>query len=117
MSEYLVSMRLSHTGLRDFLDNAGTVEVTITAIHSETPMEADAPKQQKPVRKRTSKINEALLDCLTFGQKNVSELKEALVAAGMSANSLSTGLSALQKTKEVIAVGDGVYALVQQQAA
>lgn len=87
------------------------VETSVMDRNYNIPAPAPAPEPLKPVRKRTSKINEALLDCLTFGTKNVSDLKQALVEKGLSANSLSTGLAALQKSGEVVAKGDGAYAL------
>ena len=64
--------------------------------------------QRSPKR---SRVNETIREALQNGSGKVSDLKEKLISAGMSAASLSTGIAALTKAGEIERVGDGEYAL------
>jgi hypothetical protein len=55
-------------------------------------------------------VNEAILQALDQGPASVGALKEALLSAGKSAASLSTGIAALTKSGKIERSGDGEYA-------
>ena len=61
-------------------------------------------------RKRGSKVVETILEALKDGEADIPALKSGLSKAGLSENSLSTGLAILQKDGRVKRNGDGVYA-------
>lgn len=62
-------------------------------------------------RKRNSKVVETILETLKNGEARISDLKSGLGRAGLSENSLSTGLAVLQKNGKIKRSGDGFYAL------
>jgi len=80
----------------------------------EQPQEAP-PEPEKapraPRAKRPSKINAVILKALADGPRRVPELKEALVIAGFSAASLSTGIASLQTSDQICRIDDGKYAI------
>lgn len=104
--------------LADLLDAiekyAVTVEVSVSNGAPKAEGMAAAPKTktgQQGKRAKKSKVNDTIRSTLAKGSGSISALKEGLVAAGMSAASLSTGIAALTKAGEIERVGDGEYAL------
>ena len=74
-----------------------------------------APVSKEPRAPRQSStgklsVNEAILQTLSDGPASVGKLKEALLDAGKSAASLSTGIAALTKSGKIERTGDGEYA-------
>lgn len=72
---------------------------------------APAPVVKKERKQRVSKVNTALLKALESGPQATPTLGAALEAAGLSRNSLSTGLAVLQRENAVTRKEDGTYAL------
>jgi hypothetical protein len=73
-----------------------------------------APVSKEPRAPRQSStgklsVNEAILQTLSDGPASVGALKEALLSAGKSAASLSTGIAALTKSGKIERTGDGEY--------
>ena len=71
----------------------------------------DAAPAPRATRKRTSKVNDAILDRLHKGGADAGDLRVTLEHAGLSPNSLSTGLAILQKDGRIRRAGDGSYEL------
>jgi len=121
MSEYLVTLKLSRRELIDFLDATGRIDnanisVIREAESAELAVEAPPPKRrktdeksddgsiykpQRAAKRRVSKINETILNAIANGEADATSLRKALVAAGLSEHSLSTGLAALQKAGKI----------------
>jgi hypothetical protein len=72
---------------------------------------SDAVPAPRATRKRTSKVNEAILDRLHKGGADAADLRVSLEHAGLSPNSLSTGLALLQKDGKIRRGDDGSYEL------
>jgi hypothetical protein len=111
---HLGKMTVSHVS-----EYAPGVTVNRTMESPPAPEPAPAPvaikkkaKKRKPAKLRGSKVNDIILATIARmgGSATVKMLKQALEDAGMSAGSLSTGLAALQKSKAIERIGDGVYA-------
>jgi hypothetical protein len=111
---HLGKMTVSHIG-----DYTPGVTVNRTMESPPAPTTEPAPvavkkkaKKRKPAKLRGSKVNDIILATIKHmgGSATVRMLKQALEDAGMSAGSLSTGLAALQKSKAIERVGDGLYA-------
>ena len=123
MTMYRVSATFSQRELIDFIDANGTVDLKIEAIQDPdtvSPHGFDSPVQsairRRPAaklerKKRGSKVVETILEALKDGEADIPALKSGLSKAGLSENSLSTGLAILQKDGRVKRNGDGVYAL------
>ena len=58
-------------------------------------------RQPRAAYNRVSKVNETILSAIGEGSNEASALKQALVKAGMSEHSLSTGLAALYKAGKI----------------
>lgn len=110
---------VDRTVLADLLDAiegyAANVEIKVGngAPKATSAPAAKAAKTAKTSQRspKRSKVNETIREALQNGAGKVSELKERLIASGMSAASLSTGIAALTKAGEIERVGDGEYAL------
>ncbi len=131
MNIYRVSFNMEADNVANFLLKVAPHlgKVTLTWINDipdrqqpaapapEQPQEApEAPPQPEkapraPRAKRPSKVNAVILKALADGPRRVPELKEALVAAGFSAASLSTGIASLTAEDMICRVGDGQYAI------
>ena len=120
MTMYRVSATFSQRELIDFIDANGTVDLKIEAVPDAVSQGDDNPvatparaSRARPVqrRKRGSKVVETILEALKDGEADIPALKSGLSKAGLSENSLSTGLAILQKDGRVKRNGDGVYAL------
>ena len=123
MTMYRVSATFSQRELIDFIDANGTVDLKIEAVPDAVSQGDDAAKETSPRalrtksiqrRKRGSKVVETILKTLEEAGPNGAEIKELKVdlgRAGLSENSLSTGLAVLQKNGKIKRSGDGFYAL------
>ena len=107
-----VSDRDKIAELLDSISGYGKIEVDLFR-----PEKAETEPKPKPklktskfTRQRKSKVNDAILNAMNGGSANLKTLKQALEGAGMSASSLSTGLTALTKSGKIERVGDGEYA-------
>jgi hypothetical protein len=106
MNTYTITLELDRNQFIDFLDGPlGTSKIDVKVNQSAHA----AP----PTRIRTSKVNDAILGALKHGPATNPDLKAALVNAGLSAGSLSTGLAMLQKSGVVGRSSDGAYELKQ----
>jgi predicted Rossmann fold nucleotide-binding protein DprA/Smf involved in DNA uptake len=121
MSEYTVTLQLKDKAqFLHFVDTVGPVagQLVITVAPES---EASAPQwneqpAQKPAKarqRRGSKVNNTVLRALDQGPQSVKALKEALEHAGMSPGSLSTGIAALTKARQIERESEGVYRLAQ----
>jgi hypothetical protein len=116
---YTITAKVTdRTVLADLLDAiegyAVSVEISIdgTPKPIAAPKPVATPKAVKAHRSpKRSKVNETIREALQNGRGKISDLKESLTNAGMSAASLSTGIAALTKSGEIERVGDGEYAL------
>jgi hypothetical protein len=106
MNTYTITLELDRNQFIDFLDGPfGTSKIDVKVNQGAVA----AP----PPRLRTSKVNDAILGTLKHGPASTAELKSALVNAGLSAGSLSTGLATLQKSGAVGRSSEGAYELKQ----
>jgi hypothetical protein len=130
MSEYTVTLRLNDRDqFINFVETIGpAVERLVVTVQAEEQPAAESPMMQraqarqatfKTTRRgpRGSKVNTTILETLRGGNRTVKELKTALGDAGLSPGSLSTGLAALQRSKEVERIEDGLYGLAMAHAA
>jgi len=125
---YRVSFNMEADNVANFLLKVAPHlgKVTLTWINDipdrqQPPAPAPEPPQEAPPEpekaprapraKRLSKVNAVILKALADGPRRVPELKEALVAAGFSAASLSTGIASLQTSDQICRVDDGQYAI------
>ena len=67
--------------------------------------------------KRGSKVVDTILQELDGGMRSVHDLKKALTKAGLSENSLSTGVAILQKDGRISRDASGNYIAHQELAA
>ena len=119
MTMYRVSATFSQRELIDFIDANGTVDLKIEAVQDtgqDDVVAKEAParaSRARPVqrRKRGSKVVETILEALKDGEADIPALKSGLSKAGLSENSLSTGLAVLQKNGKIRRSGDGFYVL------
>ena len=115
--------------LLDVIEPYGPVEIEVfnpakvtIDLTMKQPVQAPEPtpkaKAKKavkpPTRQRTSRVNNAIFNRLIKDEASISELKEALTAAGMSAASLSTGIAALTKEGLIERIGDGRYRALRE---
>jgi hypothetical protein len=107
MNTYRVTLEMDSTELVKFLDDLGGVGHLAIERVGDLASSYAAPK--RPLR--GSKVNKTILDRLAEGPQPVANLKAALVNAGLSAGSLSTGLAALLKSREILRTDDGAYGL------
>jgi hypothetical protein len=129
MNEYTVTLRLNNREqFMNFVETIGpAVERLVVTVQTDeqvpAPNTGAMPRAQtrhevKKVRTpRGSKVNDIILQALSSGSNTIKELKGALEAAELSPGSLSTGLAALQRSKQVERVGDGLYRLAMAEAA
>jgi hypothetical protein len=110
MNTYRVTLEMGSTELVEFLENTN---FPIQGLKIEKALTLDDVHTMHPPRRplRGSKVNKTILDRLAEGPQPVSSLKAALVNAGLSAGSLSTGLAALLKSQEIKRTDDGAYGL------
>jgi hypothetical protein len=118
MSQYTVTLQLSDKAqFLHFVDTVGPVagQLVITVGHDDVQAPAEPPKwhEPKPRQLRGSKVNATVLRALDSGPQSVKALKEALEANGMSPGSLSTGIAALTKARQIERESEGVYRLAQ----
>jgi predicted Rossmann fold nucleotide-binding protein DprA/Smf involved in DNA uptake len=110
MKTYRVSAIYTQEQLLKFLDENRTVDVTIEVL---TPAGDDVRHARHvsppPALPRRSKVVDTILAALNDGMKDVAALKGALMDAGMSRNSLSTGLAILQKSGKISRDANGYY--------
>jgi hypothetical protein len=125
MNKYSVTFPLANErAFLDFVNRIGPLvgkfEVVMTSDEPQETRDQPVGAIYKPARTlrrpRKSKINAALVGALKTGRGEVSELKKALVDAGLSAASLSTGLAALQKDGTVKRADNGNYYLASAAA-
>jgi hypothetical protein len=108
MNTYRVTLEMDSTELVKFLDDLGGVgHLAIERVGDLASSYSAPPK--RPLR--GSKVNKTILDRLAEGPQPVANLKAALVNAGLSAGSLSTGIAALLKSREILRTEDGAYGL------
>ena len=111
MTKYKISMTLSaEEFMAVFPRIGGNVQLEIKKIE-----DSDAPKAPRAPRASSNgsgkvSVNDAILQALDNGPASVGALKEALLSAGKSAASLSTGIAALTKSGKIERSGDGEYA-------
>lgn len=131
MKSYRVMLTLTQKELIDFIDKNFMSSLTVIPLVEEqaaaepgTPnprhQDTDAiyTPQRGPRKKRGSKVVETILDALQGGEAgHPNALKAALSNAGMSENSLSTGLAILQKAGTIKRDGNGNYYLAVKEAA
>ena len=105
MKKYRISMVVT---AEDFMEIfPGIQNATVFTVDEILATDKSAPAPApRAVRKRTSKVNETILQALNGGMARTAELKKALSDAGLSENSLSTGLAILQKNGQIRRVGD-----------
>ena len=111
--KYQVTMTLSREELVKFMDSGRLTNATVRAVIEQSD-------EQPPVLKRAPRapsapgdkisVNAAILRRLDNGPASIGDLKEALVSAGKSAASLSTGIAALTKSGKIERSSDGEYA-------
>jgi hypothetical protein len=118
-NSYTLTVKVAdRTVLADLLDAvqsyAESVEIAISNNAPKT-VDGSSVAKTKTVKRgrgpKRSKVNDTIRNALAKGAGKISELKESLINAGMSAASLSTGIAALTKAGEIERVGDGEYAL------
>ena len=113
-NKYVVKILIPNRDkLVELLDALPSIDVEVSVVGQEPIVRAP----RKPTEERASNngagkvsVNEAILQRLDNGQATVGELKEALLHAGKSAASLSTGIAALTKSGKIERSSDGVYA-------
>jgi hypothetical protein len=108
MNTYRVTLEMDSTDLVRFLENLGDVGHLAIERVGDLASSYSAPPR-RPLR--GSKVNKTILETLASGPRPVASLKAALVDAGLSAGSLSTGLAALLKSREITRTDDGAYGL------
>jgi hypothetical protein len=139
-STYRVSFNLEDADLATFLKTVGPHCGRMSLTHVYTPPEGvfnqttlnqtappPAPEpvkaapvrkkrvETKPRKKRVSRVNDTILATLQNGPAEIAPMKEALVAAGLAASSLTTGLQALLKSGEILGGQNGRYRLSGQE--
>jgi hypothetical protein len=125
MNTYEVTIRIPNKeAFIDFIERvgpaAGEMTVTVTKVIKDLPISEKSPYHKavaKPQKVRTSRVNDAILAALHNSTLTIKQLKEALEHANLSAGSLSTGIAALTKSKQIERVGEGLYALAGYQQA
>ena len=92
--------------------NGVTYEVSVKRSEPVVRAPRKAPESERAQSSGGGKlsVNEAILQALDQGPASVGALKEALLSAGKSAASLSTGIAALTKSGKIERSGDGEYA-------
>ena len=109
VTKYKISMTLSAEEFMTIFPRIGAdVQLEIKKIDT-------APVSKEPRAPRQSStgklsVNSAILQTLDNGPATVATLKDALLDAGKSAASLSTGIAALTKSGKIERTGDGAYA-------
>ena len=107
MTKYKISMTLSaEEFMAVFPRIGGNVQLEIKKIEDSAPPRA--PRASSNGSGKVS-VNDAILQALDNGPASVGALKEALLWAGKSAASLSTGIAALTKSGKIERSGDGEY--------
>jgi hypothetical protein len=125
MPLYKVTFTLSQKELLEFLEQKKTTDAKIEVIQpteQQTPLPAshENPTGYEPARtraKRGSKVVDTILETLNGGVAGPNQLKKALAAAGLSENSLSTGVAILQKAGKISRDANGDYIAHQDRAA
>jgi hypothetical protein len=122
-NSYTLTVKVAdRSALADLLDAIGPYAQTAEiALANNAPKAAVGPTAMRPRREhgptprlrspKRSRVNDTIRAALMAGKNKIADLKEELIAAGMSAASLSTGIAALTKSKEIERIGDGEYAL------
>ena len=106
MTKYKISMTLSaEEFMAVFPRIGGNVQLEIKKIE-----DSPAPPRASSNGSGKVSVNEAILQALDNGPASIGALKEALLSAGKSAASLSTGIAALTKSGKIERSGDGEYA-------
>ena len=109
MTKYKISMTLSaEEFMAVFPRIGGNVQLEIKKIE-DSAAPPRAPRASSNGSGKVS-VNDAILQALDNGPASVGALKEALLSAGKSAASLSTGIAALTKSGKIERSGDGEYA-------
>ena len=111
MKKYRISLTLTADEfMRVFpsIRGNGQLDVEEVVDRTDAPNPVPAPKA---TRKRASKVNDTIIDALHKGSADAASLRSSLERAGLSANSLSTGLALLQKDGRVRRNDGGVYEL------
>ena len=109
-------MTLSREELVKFMDTGKVTNATVRVIpdqeESETPIVKKEPRAARAAPNGSGRlsVNAAILQRLDNGPASVGDLKEALLSAGKSAASLSTGIAALTKSGKIERSNDGEYA-------
>jgi hypothetical protein len=124
MTTYRVTATLNQKQLIDYLDANRSVDVQIEVVPDLVGESTPQPVLRSPVTKkkterkvrakRGSKVVQTILETLRDGGSSgipTSELKSDLERAGLSANSLSTGLAILQKDGKIKRTDTGSYTL------
>jgi hypothetical protein len=131
MNEYTVTLRLNNREqFINFIETVGpAVDRVVVTVQTDEqvapPSTADSPMMHRAQTRqesrkrgpRGSKVNTTIIEALQAGPRTLKELKDALAAADLSPGSLSTGLAALQRSREVERIEDGLYGLTMRQAA
>ena len=100
MTKYKISMTLSaEEFMAVFPRIGGNVQLEIKKIE-DSPAPPRAPRASSNGSGKVS-VNDAILQALDNGPASVGALKEALLSAGKSAASLSTGIAALTKSGKI----------------
>lgn len=123
MPLYKVTLTLTQEELIKYLNENKTFDGRIEAdsrgdldgATDEGPAELYTPAHaQRP--KRKSKVVETILESLKDGESAPEMLRGALSSAGLSENSLSTGLAILQKDGRIKRNDSGNYYLAREEA-
>lgn len=96
-----------------------TFEISIIVVEPAPIVSVRKPRQSRFVSRtaRKSRVNDAIIATISDQPASIASMKASLIEAGMSSNSLSTGLADLQKAGVIKRVGDGMYALKEQAEA
>lgn len=124
MPLYKVTLTLTQEELITYLNENKTFDGRIEADSSFDPLtdeeRAGPAELYTPARaqrpKRKSKVVETILESLKDGESAPEMLRGALASAGLSENSLSTGLSILQKDGRIKRNDSGNYYLAREAA-
>jgi hypothetical protein len=123
MNTYEITIKIpTKDAFLDFIEKvgpaAGQMTVTVTKVIKDDVVASMAQRARAPKKQlRGSKVNDTILARLGHGQATIKELKEALESNRLSAGSLSTGIAALTKSRQIERTAEGVYGLADWQAA
>jgi hypothetical protein len=123
MNTYEITIKIpTKDAFYDFVERvgptAGEMTVVVEKVIKEDAVASMAQRARAPKKQlRGSKVNDTILTTLRGGPTTIKQLKEALEAKNLSAGSLSTGIAALTKSRQIERTAEGVYGLADWQAA